>query len=68
MCIDQEKLHMYVGEFYHKQTDRQTAEEGMSIIAQRAALKKLPARSQFIFNKRFTGELVQSGESVVEES
>ncbi len=59
---------MYVGDFYHEQTDRQTSEEGMKIIAQGAALKKLPARSQFMFNKSFTGELVQSGESVVEES
>ncbi len=39
----------------------------MKIIAQGAALKRLPARSQLIFNNRFTGELVQSGESVVEE-
>ncbi len=47
--------------------DRQT-DEGMKIIAQGAALKNVPARSQLMFNKRFTGERVQSGESVVEES
>ncbi len=51
----------------NRQTDRQT-DEGMKIIAQGAALKKLPARSQLMFNKSFTGEMVQSDESVVEES
>lgn len=63
--IDQEKWQLYVSGFYHEQTDRlQQKWEG----ARKCRTgKKLPARSQFILNKRFTGELVQSRETVVEE-